>query len=159
MLASLCLFASAHRHTLVCLSLVVKPASRWFSFTTTAVQQINPAARAGFICWSKWLDCPRHCLRNARSTALIGKADRHTLVCLSFVVKPASRRFEPTANAVQQKKSCHKGRFFLLVGLTGLEPATSSTRTKRSTRLNYNPIFQKCSYSYNVFFQVARVFL
>ena len=65
----------------------------------------------------------------------IGFADRHTLVCLSFVVKPASRRFEPTANAVQQKKSCHKGRFFLLVGLTGLKPTQLKAYLTTSFRL------------------------
>lgn len=36
------------------------------------------------------------------------------------------------------KKTTAKVAFFM-VGLTGLEPATSSSRTKRSTRLNYNP--------------------
>ena len=51
-----------------------------------------------------------------------------------------------------------------MVGLTGLEPATSSSRTKRSTRLNYNPSIKTKLYlphkfffaSYFLFFLILR---
>ena len=65
---------------------------------------------------------------------------KHTLVCISFfqtassLVRVLCYRFQGTKRAARIG-----GSFCVLVGLTGLEPATSSSRTKRSTRLNYNP--------------------
>ena len=65
--------------------------------------------------------------------------------CRFFYLRPFKHRrpsrflsavFSPPRFA--HKKNHRKGGF-CMVGLTGLEPATSSSRTKRSTRLNYNP--------------------
>lgn len=66
--------------------------------------------------------------------------------CRFFYLRPFQHRrpsrflsavFSPPRFA-HKKKTTAKVAFFM-VGLTGLEPATSSSRTKRSTRLNYNP--------------------
>ena len=61
-----------------------------------------------------------------------------------------------------QHKKHPEGCFLVLVGLTGLEPATSSSRTKRSTRLNYNPKFdsllqQKFFYATIIFNYFAKM--
>ena len=58
-----------------------------------------------------------------------------------LLVKQLSRWFVslPTASLKIRKAAFWQLFLFLMVGLTGLEPATSSSRTKRSTRLNYNP--------------------
>ena len=92
----------------------------------------------GRIDWTDFVSLRRPCAHRLNG-------DRDTLVSLSLVVKPASRRFELHAIAFKTQKNRHKGGH-LLVGLTGLEPATSSTRTKRSTRLNYNPFVSQLAY-------------
>lgn len=45
---------------------------------------------------------------------------------------------------------------FLLVGMTGLEPAASSSRTKRATGLRYIPLFQDGKN--NVFMNCCQIF-
>ena len=87
--------------------------------------------------WSDWLDYSS--LRLSCICAHSLKAHRRALARLSLAVEQLSRWFA-SANTPQQKNPATRAGFLLLVGLTGLEPATSSSRTKRSTRLNYNPI-------------------
>lgn len=52
-----------------------------------------------------------------------------------------------------KSKKRHKGVIFnFMVGMTGLEPATSSSRTKRSTRLNYIPSQSAYKLSRKIYF-------
>ena len=46
----------------------------------------------------------------------------------------------PVSPAPQNEKGSRLGPFFILAGLTGLEPATSSVTGWHSNRLSYNPL-------------------
>jgi hypothetical protein len=65
------------------------------------------------------------------------------------VVKTVVKR-PLSSNLGQKKKRCtfvqRKG--FVMVGLGGLEPQTSSMSTKRSNQLSYNPILRQCRENY-----------
>lgn len=59
----------------------------------------------------------------------------------------------PPCRLKKQKKAAISDDLLALVGMTGLEPATSSSRTKRSTRLNYIPL--TCIYISQKFFNTS----
>ena len=59
----------------------------------------------------------------------------------------------PNAQAKQRGDASHP--LSALVGVTGLEPAASWSRTKRTTKLCHTPLFQPCKYStFHLFCQV-----
>lgn len=58
-----------------------------------------------------------------------------------------------TVPTLKTKKAAISDGLLALVGMTGLEPATSSSRTKRSTRLNYIP--STCIYISQNFFNTS----
>ena len=59
----------------------------------------------------------------------------------------------PAVPTLKTKKAAISDDLLALVGMTGLEPATSSSRTKRSTRLNYIPL--TCIYISQNFFNTS----
>lgn len=59
----------------------------------------------------------------------------------------------PAVPTKKTKKAAISDDLLALVGMTGLEPATSSSRTKRSTRLNYIPL--TCIYISQKFFNTS----
>ncbi len=51
---------------------------------------------------------------------------------------------EPTQNALSRDTVSTVSRLRTMVGVTGFEPATSSSRTKRATKLRHTP-WRSCS--------------
>lgn len=70
-------------------------------------------------------------------------AVKTTATPVVFILAPLPRSLALPSSQSIIKKPPARGGFFIMVGMTGLEPATSSSRTKRSTRLNYIPEFRK----------------
>jgi hypothetical protein len=69
-------------------------------------------------------------------------APEHLLRGLSFSVKP----FREGCRECKKRASVRRPSF-CLVGMTGFEPATSSSRTKRATKLRYIPIRCKSNFT------------
>ena len=69
------------------------------------------------------------------------------------------RWFKSYRSAVFKNKKPPQGwHFVFMVGMTGLEPATSSSRTKRSTRLNYIPLVSTyVCLSHNFFIAIIKI--
>ena len=91
--------------------------------------------------WSGRRDCPSQTLLCLLTTYGAHRliADRHTLVCLSLVVEHASPCSNRRPKNNIKKHHLKRWRFFILVGATRFEHATSWSQTKRSTRLSYTP--------------------
>ena len=74
-------------------------------------------------------------------------APEHLLRGLSLYWKVTVREVIPGRLAGTQKEGLRKETLFCLVGMTGFEPATSSSRTKRATKLRYIPIRCKSNFT------------
>ena len=116
------LIGFADRHTLVCLSLVVGPLLRGSSS-----RHSNNTKKGHLLATS--------CVIGAgngigfAAPALIGFADRHTLVCLSLVVGPLLRG-SSSRHSNNTKKATYWRPLVLLERAMGFGPTTSTLATR-----------------------------
>ena len=67
--------------------------------------------------------------------------------------KNATANAEPAVQGFWEKSTCQKASAFFMVGVTGLEPMASWSRTKRDTKLRHTPKRTRFStlWYYNIF--------
>ena len=83
---------------------------------------------------------------NGIQSALQGQSERCRY-------KNATANAEPAVRGFWEKSTCQKASAFFMVGVTGLEPMASWSRTKRDTKLRHTPKRTRFStlWYYNIF--------